>query len=245
MNFKLLKPKPWTPLTEIESKLNKPIGKQENPLPVSKPHAGLEHNISSPSSLLKSLLHDLIVYQFDSIKVRVDRLGCSVRGFEHAKREGLEKGFFIESYCGKLLHLILVEKGYESLQEACPYNKNEIEHSFYIFWAQHNLKKSPRYKKVACEYPVGTFGATGDIVAFTHDGHREAFEITFSTNNILANAAKYIDANFSRIVFLCRNYQLKEGVRICCRESGLSDNLLQRLEFMQLSSLVRNAKMNS
>jgi len=196
--------------------------------------------------LLMLIILDLIAYFFDQIKTRIERLGCSVRAFEEAKREGVEKKLFIESYAGKLLNLISTKKAFELLQRKCPYERSvSIEHSYYVLWNQHYLNRIPRYRKVVCEYPLGKFKASSDNVAFTHDGQREAFEVTLSTSNILANAVKYSDTDFSRIVFVCRHYQLKEAVKACCREGSLSDDLLQRLDYMQLSSLVRNAKMNS
>jgi hypothetical protein len=59
-----------------------------------------------------------------------------------------------------------------------------------------------------------------------------------STGNVLPNAAKDAKTDFVQIVFLCRDYRLREAVKACCREGGLDPELLAKLAFMQFSSLL-------
>jgi hypothetical protein len=125
----------------------------------------------------------------------------------------------------------------------CPYKRDvSVEHSYYVQWTRFLLGKDPAYKSVLTEVKCGSSSSTSDVVAIAHNGTRTAFEVTLNTTNCLANASKYENTDFVKIVFLCRDYKLREAVKACCREGGLNPDLLARLDYMQFSTLLRRQR---
>jgi len=241
--------KPWHPLTEIpersesNSAKSTTIVKARADTDKSAIDQPLHPSLHRVSSVLKKLLWDILVYQYSSVSVRIRRLGVSCSAFENAKHEGCEKGFIIESSNGQTTYLIPTEKTFEVFGMPCPYKRNvSIDHSFRVGLGCFLLDKDPRYKSVQPEVKLGSSGSTSDIVTIAHDGTREAWEVTLSTTNILSNATKYENTAFAKIVFLCRDYKLKEAVKACCRESGLNPDLLARLEYTHFSALLRRQR---
>jgi len=199
--------------------------------------------LEGASAVLMKLLWDILVYLYSSVSIRIRRLGISARAFEKAKIEGCEKEFFIESSAGQTIYLVPTRKTFETFNMPYPYKRDvSLEHSYYLLWGCFILEKDPRYKSVQPEVKRGDSGSTSDIVTVAHDGTRETWEVTLSTTNVLANASKYDNTNFARIVFLCRDYKLKEAVKACCREGGLNPDLLAKLEYMQFSTLLRRQR---
>jgi hypothetical protein len=117
-----------------------------------------------------------------------------------------------------------------------------IEHSFYVGLGCFLLEKDPACKGVQAEAKLGSTGSTSDIVTTAHNGLRQAYEVTLNTTNVLANASKYENTDFQEIIFLCRDFKLKEAVKACCREGGLNPNLLARLGYMHFSQLLRRQR---
>jgi len=240
--------KEWQPLTEIPKReeVNPPytsdagqdknnavtsITKNRNPL------------LSGLSPILIKLLWDILCYPFSSVSVRIKRLGISARAFENAQLEGCEKGFFFRSSAGSTIYLIPNLITFEAFDMPYLYKRDvSIEHSFYVNLVCFLLSKDPRNKSIQPEVKRGDSGSTSDIVTVAHDGTRKAFEITLSTTNVLANAAKYEKTDFAIIVFLCRDYKLREAVKACCREGGLNPDLLAKLEYIQFSTLLRRQR---
>lgn len=244
----LTKPKKWHSLTEIPkqdevSVINNTIVKpstDSKDLSNQQPPNAL---LIGVSAVLIKLLWDILVYPYSSVSVRIKRLGISARAYEHAKHEGLEKEFFIESSAGQTKYLIPTLKTFETFNMPCHYESNKfIEHGFYKGWGRFMLGQDPRNKSVHLEVKVGNKGSASDIVTVTHDGTRQAWEITLTTTNILSNASKYENTDFARINFLCRDYKLKQAVKACCRESGLNPDLLARLEYMHFSQLLQRQR---
>jgi len=62
--------------------------------------------------------------------------------------------------------------------------------------------------------------------------------VTLNTSNILSNAAKYANTAFASILFLCRNYKLKEAVKAICRQGSLDPKLLSRIEYQHISGFL-------
>jgi hypothetical protein len=244
--------KDWRPLTELPER-DKPVVTENSVVDndgtvvaADRVNQMLPPTLQGLSTVLIKLLWDILVYLYSSVSVRIKRLGVSVRSYEPAKLEGLEKGFFIESAAGQTIYLIPTTKAFEAFGMPCPFRQGDLlEHSFYVCWATFLLEKNPRYKSAQTEVKRGDSGSTSDVVTIAHDGTREAYEITLNTTNILANAAKYGNTDFVRIVFLCRNYKLREAVKACCREGGLNPDLLAKLDYMQFSQLLqRQRKLN-
>ena len=218
-------------MTEVDAQKNALIEQARHPL------------LLRVSAVLIKLLWDILTYPYSSVSVRIKRLGISARVFERAKLEGCEKGFIFESSAGATKYLIANPITFEVFDMPCSYKRDvSIEHSYYVLWGCFLLKKDPRYKSVQPEVKRGDSGSTSDIVTVAHDGTRCAFEVTLSTTNILANASKYENTDFVRIVFLCRDYRLREAVKACCREGGLNPDLLAKLDYMQFSTLLRQQR---
>jgi hypothetical protein len=236
--------KTWHRLTELPKES---VG-QTNMPPVA---ASKQHDVKpllSPlltgvSELLRRLLWDILMYPFSSVSERMKRLGMSARDFERAKEEGLERKFFIQSNAGQTVYLIPTSTGFRAYNMLSPFSEGELlEHSFYTEWCAFLLQKNPRYKSVKTNVRIGEGNAAADLVSITHDSCRQVWEISLSTGNLLSNCTKYINTDFAQIIFLCRTYKLREAVRACCREGGLSQNLLSRLVFMHFSQLLKFQK---
>lgn len=226
---------PWQPLTEIPQPVQRVINEKSEDKSVQ------SQQIIMPAigPELKKILLDLAPYPYSSISTRIKRLNMSGSAFEKGKLEGLEKGLFIESANGQTNYLILTEKGYEFLDMPCPYYRNvSTEHSFRVNMLCFLLKIDPAVRSVHPELKLGDSGHTSDAVSVNHNGSRTAWEITLSTSNILSNASKYERTDFVKIIFLCRDFKLKEAVRASFRESGLNPDLLARIDYMHFSQLL-------
>jgi len=241
---------PWQPLTEVPARqghehMVEPDSvvtssrQVQDPPPASAKAGPLQAGLSDT---LTRILFDLMVYLFSSTSVRIKRLNISVRVFEKAKLEGCEKGFIFESAAGATTYLIPLPKAFEALGFPCPYDRNHIEHSYYRELHRFLLTKDPANKSVHTEFRVGDSGSTGDIVTIGQDGTRRAYEITLSTGNVLSNATKYSKTDYVQIVFLCRDYELREAVKACCREGGLDPDRLAKLDYWQFSGLLRRQR---
>jgi hypothetical protein len=241
---------PWQPLTEIRAR-----GEHEHPVkartvvgssrqtqdPPAASHTANPLLTGLPAVLMK-ILYDLMVYPYSSVTVRIKRLGMSARCFEQAKIEGCERGFILESAAGATTYLIPTPKTFEALRFPCSYDLNYIEHSYYRGLTEFLTAKDPANRSVHTEFKIGNSGATADVVTIGHDGLRRAYEVTLSTSNVLSNAAKYAETDFVQIVFLCRDYRLREAVKACCREGGLDSDLLAKLDYWQFSALLRRQR---
>jgi hypothetical protein len=243
--------KPWHPLTEIPGPERHEQAAEAGPVVGSSrrtqnpPQAGPAANplLAGVSAILIKVLYDTLTYLYSSVSARIKRLGISARAFEQAKLEGCEKRLIFESAAGATAYLIPFPETFAAFDFPCPYDDAaQCEHSFYVRLHEFLLKKDPANRSVSTEFKRGSSGRTGDIVTLGHDGTRRAYEITLSTGNVLSNATKYRNTDFVKIVFLCRDYRLREAVKACCREGGLDPELLAKLEFMQFSALLNRQR---
>jgi hypothetical protein len=241
--------KPWHPLTELPEH-NKPAVTENNVVDNAGTvvAATTVNQVLPParqglSAVLIRLLWDILCYLYCTVSVRIKRLGISARAFEQAKIEGCEKKLIFESAAGQVVYLIPYPVTFEAFNMPCPYsNLATIEHSYYIGWGCFLLGKNPRYRSADPQAKLGTHGCASDIVTVAHNGVREAWEVTLSTTNILANASKYENTDFARIIFLCRDYRLREAVKACCREGGLNPDLLAKLDYQHFSQLLQRQR---
>jgi len=237
----------WHPLTDLPGPRPMAAAKQQaKPAGPTTPASGTEkqsHNhplLTGVSPDLVRLLYDILVYLYVGVRVRIQRLNMSVRSFEKAKLEGCEKGFILESTAGATTCLIPLPKTFDLLGFQCPYKRDvSHEHSYYVGWGVDLLQQDPATKKVHTELNLGESNCTSDIVTVAHDGVRRAYEVTLSVGNCLSNAVKYAHTDFAQIVFLCRDYKLRQAAKACCREGGLGASLWAKLEFIQFSTLAR------
>jgi len=242
------KPKEWHSLTEIPERHDVRSDPPAGPVTVDGNNKDAVQPARHPflagaSPTLMMVTWDAVVYLFSSVSVRIKRLGISARSFENAKHEGCEKSLFFESAAGATTYLIPNPIVFEAFGMPCPYKRAvSVEHSYYVQWSRFLLSKDPTYKSVLTEVKCGGSSSTSDVVAVAHNGTRTAFEVTLNTTNVLANASKYDNTDFARIVFLCRDYKLREAVKACCREGGLNPDLLAKLDYMQFSTLLRRQR---
>lgn len=243
---------PWHSLTEVQS----PIRPTAARVPANVPRTDEKSSVQRTDPVhpprvdanpdLTKVLYDILTYPYDNIRTRIKRLSMSVRVFEKAKLEGLERGFVIECAAGAITYLIPLPKTFEAFDFPCPYKRNvSQEHSYLVGLGEYLLKQDPANKAVHTELKVGDSGCTADIVTVAHEGARRAYELTLSTTNILSNAAKYAHTDFVQILFLCRDQKLRDAVRAYCREGGLDAGLLAKLDFIQFSTLLRRQRRSS
>jgi hypothetical protein len=241
--------KVWRPLTELPER-DKPVVRENSVVnnagtvdAADRVNQMLPPALQGLNAVLIKLLWDILVYLYCTVSVRINRLGISGRAYLRAKVEGCEKKLIFESAAGQVIYLIPYPVTFEAFNIPCPYdNKDHIEHSYYVGCVGFLLGKDTRYKSVHLGLKRGDSGGSSDIVTAAHDGAREAWEVTLSTTNILANASKYTNTDFVKIIFLCRDYKLKEAVKACCREGGLSPDLLAKLEYMHFSQLLQRQR---
>ena len=131
-------------------------------------------------------------------------------------------------------------------KKPCIAQKKEfIEHSYYLGNTRFLLQKNPQLKSVRTEVPIGTSGSTSDIVTISKSGIMIAYEVTLSTGNIMANAAKYENTAYANIVWLCRDDKVRQAVKASLRESGLPADLLARFKYTHFGAFPqRQEKMN-
>ena len=189
------------------------------------------------------LILEVLTFMFCSISVHIKRINISGRQFEIVKNEACQKGFLIESSAGKTKYLIPTFKAFETFGFDCPYANTEfIEHSFYIGNGCFILKKDSQLTSVRHEVAIGSSGSTSDIVTISKSGIMVGYEITLSTGNLMANAAKYENTAFARIVFLCRDDKTRQAAKAYLRESGLTADLLSRVEYTHFSALLQRQR---
>ncbi|MFC1604959.1 hypothetical protein ACFL5F_08030 [Planctomycetota bacterium] len=242
------KPKKWHSLTEIPESHEIPSAHTAEVNKVDANNKDISHQARHPllsglSIVLIKLLWDIMVYPFSSVSVRIKRIDTSARKCVNAEQEGCEKGLIFESFAGATKYLIPNPVTFEAFGMPCPYKRDvSAEHSYYVQCSRFLLSKDPNYKSVLTEVKCGSSSSTSDVITVAHNGTRRAWEVTLNTTNVLANAAKYDNTNFERIVFLCRDYKLREAVKACCREGGLNPDLLAKLDYMQFSTLLRRQR---
>lgn len=240
--------KDWHPLTDI------PGNDRESPVKVNEVEADAVHtkqncsdgNITPFAGIsedAKSLLYN-IAFKLELLaKQRIQMLKISGRKYENAKSELITQGLIIESLVGKRKYLIPKPEVFESIGLICPYrNRKFVEHSFYLEIISSKLKRDGIYQSVTTEYKIGTLGHTADIMTQTHDGVLTAYELTFSASNIIQNCLKYDKTAIAKIVFLCRNTDLLKAVKSTVLNAGLPMELLSKIDFLLLGSVLNKKK---
>ena len=191
----------------------------------------------------QSLAMDVATYPASAYKPRGLRLKLSMRQLAKAKEALIAGGFVKEIVLEKFLFLAGTEKLYQVLEMPVPYRRNlSLEHSFLELLAKQSLQADPMVQKVDIEAPVGTRGASVDLVATLKNGDRWAFEITCSLNNVAANAAKLQGQVFCRVIFLCRDHQVRDAAAVILRNSGFDSNFIAKIDCVLISSLIRQQK---
>jgi len=213
----------------------------EAPAPVTACVSGTGYAQIPPFA--QSLAMDVATYPTSAYKPRGLRLKLSMRQLAKAKEALIAGGFVKEIAVEKFLFLAGTDKLYQALQMQLIYRRNvSLEHSFLELLAKHRLQADPMVQKVGIEVPVGTRGASVDLVATLKNGDRWAFEITCSLNNIAANAAKLQGQAFYRVIFLCRNHQVRDAAAAILRNAGFDSDFSAKTDCILLSALIRQQK---
>ena len=202
---------------------------------------------SGPSEVFSAhalvLASDILNFPESPYRQRVKRLKLSVRQLESASDELLAKGMIQPIWVGKMMFIAPLPPLYTFMQLPCPYKRNvSIEHSFLTLVAQKLIQTWPLVKTTRLEYPLPGSSAAVDLLVITQNGDRIAYEITLSVSNICANAAKLRDHGLSSIVFLCRDYDLKDAVWASIRSAGFDADFLSMIRCMIFSGLLKETR---
>ena len=228
--------RPWHPLTEIPEAQARPQTNQ----PLTSP---IGANTSNASSGLEKDLHrlclDVVTYLFDPMSVRIKRLQISGRTFERVKQRGIELGFFRESAAGMVKFLIPHPRAYEVLKLE---SETISEHQFYTRLICMHLRKDPAINSIRQDVSLSDGTGISDILATYRNGRVHAYEITLSTTNLLKNLQKYSSLSYT-VHFVCRDYQLKQAVSLCIRESGLAPDVIAKARFHHIYELIKREKL--
>jgi len=192
----------------------------------------------------RKLNWDCVSYSYDGCIEHQRRLNLSARKFEQAKAALERKGLIQCLWFGQTLFLVPTDLAYRSLSMEPPKLKRRLtfDHSFAVHFAAYLIGRMPLVSQVEKEMTLGGTGATVDIVARMKDGSRQAWEVTLHAGNVGANAAKSANAGFSRIVFVCRDTNIKQAAWSSLKNSGLEPELLARCRVILFSTLLRQQK---
>jgi hypothetical protein len=230
-------------LIETASKQQAPesTGAAKTPEPVMA--CSLNTKLAQMPAIAQPLAMDVAINPTSAYKPRGLRLNLSMRQLAKAKECLIAGGYVKEIVLEKFLFLAGTEKLYNALEMPVPYRRNvSIEHSFLEILAKQSIQTDPMVHNVEIEAPIGSAGACLDLLATFKNGDRWAFEITCSLNNVAANAAKLQGQAFRRVVFLCRDHQVRDGAATILRNAGFDSAFSIKIECVLLISLLRQQK---
>jgi Helicase HerA, central domain len=223
---------PWHALTDIpRTEEPEPAAEEEQTAPVAL------------NGACDRLVFDCITYPFNKASAHAQRMS-SIREYDAAKIEALQKGYLLPSQSGKTLYLIPTKKAYQQFSQPCPYQRStSIEHSYYVLLAAHILKKSAVFTKVQPETPIGSQGATIDVTATDSSGNMIAMEVTLSTSNLLSNASKLQETAYGQIIWLCKDNATATAVKSYFnKRSTLPKELSAKFEYIHFSKFAKQYK---
>jgi hypothetical protein len=113
-------------------------------------------------------------------------------------------------------------------------------HSYLVLLAAKLVESDPLVRHVKTEVSIGDANSTVDLIATLTDLNRVAYEVTHQTvANVSANAAKLEGKGFSRIYFLCLDFNVKQRVSTQLRNAGFTANFLATIECTIFADLLR------
>ncbi|HBG28990.1 MAG: hypothetical protein A2Y10_14790 [Planctomycetes bacterium GWF2_41_51] len=243
----------WHPLTDLPINKESPSAKTkdvvanenkpDNSVTVIKSsNSDIKHPFDSLSDA-KTLLYHLIIKPGLSIREIMKELNFSGSAIEKAKHELVTRGLIIESRAGRKKRPIPKKEAFDYFGILCPYLDPDLtEHSFYAHVLGLTLKKNTSCKKVSLEYKLSNSGNASDVVTQDINGNLYAFEITDSISNIAQNCLKYDNTAFTKITFVCRNDDILKAVKSKVINAGLPLQLLGKLDFVLLDSILKATK---
>jgi len=191
--------------------------------------------------LEKTLGIDIVTYLASPVRERLQRLGISARQLETLKGSLRNKDLIREVPLGKSLMLAPTRSLYQQLGLNCPYRRNAWDvHSYLVLLAAKLIKSDPLVRQVETEVSIGDASSTVDLIATLTDGERAAYEIIHqSVTNVSANAAKLEGKGFSRIYFLCLDFNVKQRVSTQLRNAGFTADFLATIDYTIFADLLR------
>ena len=232
---KALETEPWQSLYELNE-----AKKQE--LLASVPNKP-EYPVIDISSLAKKLAYDVCVYLDSQYSQRIKRLNISVRQLGPAKEELLNKNLIKGISLGQSLFLIPTSQLYDLLGLESSYKRNVSDiHSFLVLLTKKLIEQNPLIQSIKQEAFLGDSNSTTDLLVCMKNGQRHAYEITLSSSNVSANAAKLQNKGFSQIIFVCQDFNLKQAVWAKIRNVGFNPDFLATIRFTIFSALILQRK---
>jgi hypothetical protein len=247
----------WHPLTDLPVIKNPPTPAPPADSAVAAKEKHPDHSVAIPQSTRSnsdeapdSLSNNAKMLQYNTLlklhlcsSERMQDLDLSGRAYEAAKQELITRGLIMESNAGKKKFLIPMPEAFTQFNVVCPYKNTEfVEHSFYLYLVGYSLKRKASSKSVSFEYKLADSGNTADIAVQREDGILYAYEITASTGNIVQNCLKYEQTGFKQISFVCRNCDILKAVKSKVLNAGLPLLLLNKLDFVLLSSILKEER---
>ena len=213
------------------------------PVPKVEPNLFNTENTPQTSPDGNLLAYDIISAINSTYKQRGERLNISMRRLKKAMNELVSKELVKEIWLGKSLYLAPSEKLFTQLGMISPYKRNvSLEHSFLTLLTQQIVECDPMIQRTAIEVPVGNHNCTADLLAYYKNGDRYVYEITRSSSNVCANASKFIGQGFTKIIFLCRDHNMRESVKAILNGAGYDPEFSSTLESIIFSALIRENK---
>jgi len=233
---KALEIEPWRSLYELNVPKNK-NEKLDSVSPKTIPGA------IDIVALTKKLGLDICTYPESQYNDRIKRLDVSARKLGRAKDELLNKGLIKELWFGKSLFLVPTAELFEMLSLDSPYERNASDiHSFAVLLTKKLLRPNPLIQSIAVEAFLGDSNSTGDLLVHMKNGERHVYEVTLSVSNVCANASKLQNKGFAQIVFVCRDFDMKQAVWAKIRNVGFDPDFLATIRCTIFSSLIRQNK---
>jgi len=220
----------------------KPAKPSRTPVKTSSPDPSVTPEIML-SQNATMLAYDMAQIPASTYRDTGGRLGLSNRRLGKARDELVSLQMALEVWVGGSLYLAPTEQLYERLSLESPYKRNvSTEHSFLSLVTEKLIQIDPLIQKTVIEVPTGNIGCTVDLMAYLKNGGRWSFEITLSCSNVAANAAKLRNKGFSKIVFVCRDDQLRRSVQTILRDVGFEPEFFALIECTIFSVLMKAYK---
>lgn len=233
---------PWYPLADIPKTTSMELFKD---LPENKPSPEKVSSTTSLSPEAQKIIHEALNSPFAGIRIHIKRAQMSVSAFENGKKEACQKGYLVESSAGKSKFLISTEKAFQLFKYPCPFPSGPLEHSFYTGLVEYLLKHDPQMAKVQTNIQIGKQNAASDAAATLKSGIMQAYEVTLNVSNLMANALKYSGTAFAKIIWVCRDDALGQGVKAFFREADLPADLLDRFDYTHVGAMLRHYRILS
>jgi len=193
---------------------------------------------------VKTLILSTLANPFQQINELQKNTGISCRQLEILKDYLITKGYFIEIAVGKSRFLVGKENIYNLLGLAFPYHKNvPLEHPYLILLAKNLLEANPLIDRIITEVRVKTCPAILDLLTVMKDGQRLGYEVVVKAiDNVCGHAVKIESFGLSQLVFLSRDYDIKQTVLAHIKNAGFAPNVLSKVHYVLFSQLIRQKK---